>query len=239
MVERTIDVASGDPGTPSLSGVVTWSVCPTVYKVYRCVYITLRPRERRARAWLPRMIYCAIWGLVHDLAVPPWPCQWCRPSTEIVTQRRTLYQTHTLFSIFLNQGLQSSTWTALLHSRGLLLQVCEHWRRHGQKPLLTDVPQPRTCFYSTWGGVGSRPGAFSEPPVMNLTRLKHHPTMSWNFPHHVTFQNCFLFVFLGGGGGGSWAITRTATHLNVSTLTVQNIALILLWRLTRWIQGML
>lgn len=57
MVESTIVVASGDPGIPSLCMEVYAQLCIIVY---RCVYITLRPRQRSVCAWLARMIYCAI-----------------------------------------------------------------------------------------------------------------------------------------------------------------------------------
>lgn len=64
-----------------------------------CVYHFEAKAEERVCAWLARMIYRAIRGLVHDLAVPPRPFQWCRPATEIVTQRGTLclYSTQTHF----------------------------------------------------------------------------------------------------------------------------------------------
>lgn len=69
MVESTIVVASEDPGTFSLSGVETWSVCPTVYNgVQMCVYHFEAKAEECVCAWVDRMIYCAIWGLVHVAA---------------------------------------------------------------------------------------------------------------------------------------------------------------------------
>lgn len=155
MVNCTIDVASGDPGAPSLSGVVTWSVCPAVYKMYRCVYITLRPRERRALAWLPRMIYCAIWGLVHDLAVPPWPCQWCRPSTEIVTQRRTLYRTHTLFQFFKIRAYRALEPPSCI--RGVYYYKCMNIDADTGKNLFIGRPSASHLFlfHVGWSGLTS------------------------------------------------------------------------------------
>lgn len=91
------------PWCPFCLGVATLRVCPTVYNcVQMCVYsITLRLRQRSVCAWLARMIYCATCRLVHDLAVPPRPFQWCCSSSEIL--RHTHMNVH--FILFLKSGL--------------------------------------------------------------------------------------------------------------------------------------
>lgn len=156
------------------------SLCMEVYAplciiVYRCVYITLRPRQSSVCAWLARMIYCATWGLVHDLAVP-------RSTLPMVpscnrncnTERKPcVFSTQTHTFCFLKSGL---TVQHLHHpppiNGGGLLQMCVRVGLDTGKASLIDVSQLHTCFNSTWSTVGSRP--LSERSTMTSAWFKCH-----------------------------------------------------------------
>lgn len=116
------------------------SVCPAVYNsVQMCVYITLRPRQRSVCAWLARMIDCAIWGLVHDLAVPPSTLPMVPSCDRNYNAERNPVSSalkHTSALPF--QWLKSGPTVQHLHHYpplvGLLLRVRVHRRRHREDP---------------------------------------------------------------------------------------------------------
>lgn len=142
------------------------------------MYISLKPRQRSVCAWVARMIYCAIWGLVHDLAVPPPP--WTLPMVPSLIRNCNAERNpvssalkHTLCFCFWNQGLQSSICT--------ILPRCVYIIADTGNVSRCGCPSASHSFYCTWSTVGSRPGAFSRRSDTTLIWLKHQLTMSWNF----------------------------------------------------------